>query len=105
MNKTFFIIGAMFLGIVGFGLGAKSWQPTREQLVEARDRAIEKAVEKGDYRCCIEPACTMCFWEANEWNNYTAGTCACDDLIAAGKDPCPQCKNGGCDKNSGRNCK
>jgi len=35
--------------------------------------------------------------EANQWNNFTAGTCACDDLIAQGKEPCPQCKRGLCE--------
>jgi len=35
--------------------------------------------------------------EANKWNNFQAGTCACDDLIAQGKEPCPQCKTGLCE--------
>jgi len=65
-----------------------------EQITTQRDFAIEQAVRRGDYRCCISPACTMCYTEANEWNNWTAGTCACDDLIAQGKEPCPQCKRG-----------
>jgi len=65
-----------------------------EQITVQRAFAIEKAVKRGDYRCCISPACTMCFMEANQWNNWTAGTCACDDLIAQGKEPCPQCKRG-----------
>lgn len=65
-----------------------------EQITTQRAFAIEKAVERGDYRCCISPACTMCFMEANQWNNGVAGTCACDDLIAQGKEPCPQCKRG-----------
>jgi len=38
----------------------------------------------------------MCYMEANQWNNFTPGTCACDDLIAQGKEPCPQCKAGLC---------
>ncbi|NQU82723.1 MAG: hypothetical protein HQ539_02120 [Parcubacteria group bacterium] len=65
-----------------------------EQITTQRAFAIEKAVERGDYRCCISPACTMCYTEANQWNNWTAGTCACDDLIVQGKEPCPQCKKG-----------
>lgn len=65
-----------------------------EQIIENRDFAIGEAMKNGDYRCCIKPACTMCFMEANEWNNHTAGTCACDDLIAEGKEACPQCQRG-----------
>lgn len=65
-----------------------------ERIVSQREQAIEKAVQEGNYRCCIHPACTMCYMEANQWNNWKAGTCACDDLIAQGKEPCPQCKRG-----------
>jgi hypothetical protein len=65
-----------------------------DRIVEERDYAISQAVMEGNYRCCINPPCTMCFMEANEWNNHTPGTCACDDLIAEGKEPCPQCKRG-----------
>jgi len=70
-----------------------------EKITEERDLAIQKAVESGDYRCCIHPPCTMCYMEANQWNNNKAGTCACDDLIAQGKEPCPQCKQGLCEEN------
>lgn len=64
---------------------------TRNELVKLQNLAIQKAKAEGKYRCCINPPCTMCFWEGNAWNNNTPGTCACDDLIAQGKDPCPQC--------------
>jgi len=67
-----------------------------QRIIKERDLAIEKAVEAGDYRCCINPPCTMCYLEANEWNNFKTGTCACDDLIAQGEEPCPQCKKGLC---------
>lgn len=63
----------------------------RERIIKERDVAIQNAVRDGNYRCCVDPPCTMCFMEANQWNNQTAGTCACDDLIAEGKEPCPQC--------------
>jgi len=65
-----------------------------ERIIHERDIAIAEAKEAGDFRCCIHPPCTMCYMEANEWNNFTPGTCACDDLIAQGKEPCPQCKRG-----------
>tara|TARA_Y100000310_G_scaffold17993_1_gene17748 strand:- start:43 stop:441 length:399 start_codon:yes stop_codon:yes gene_type:complete len=65
-----------------------------QQIIENRDFAIAQAKANGDYRCCISPDCTMCYMEANQWNNHQAGTCACDDFIAKGEDPCPQCKKG-----------
>ena len=63
-----------------------------QTILSLRSLAIAEAKEAGDYRCCIEPACTMCYSEANKWNNFTAGTCACDDLIAKGEEACPQCQ-------------
>lgn len=86
-----------------FGLSQKqtsfsqlSPQEKQQRVVEKRDLGIKQAMEAGDYRCCINPPCTMCYMEANQWNNFQAGTCACDDLIAQGKEPCPQCKKGLC---------
>ena len=69
-----------------------------EMIISLRAEAIEEAKERGDYRCCINPPCTMCYDRANKWNNYQAGTCACDNLIAEGKEPCPQCKSELCEK-------
>lgn len=101
------ILFFLFLGLVG-GWGyfkLKAISPDFEdlsaeemygQIIKERDWAIQKAVEAGDYRCCIEPPCTMCYMEANKWNNHQAGTCACDDLIAKGQEPCPQCLSGLC---------
>ncbi|TFB08191.1 hypothetical protein E3V08_05025 [Candidatus Atribacteria bacterium MT.SAG.1] len=68
-----------------------------QKVIKERDYAISQAVARGDFRCCINPPCTMCYMEANQWNNFTPGTCACDDLIAQGKEPCPQCKTGLCE--------
>ena len=70
----------------------EKWQ----RIIQERDEAIKGAVRDGVYKCCIEPPCTMCYMEANQWNNYQAGTCACDELIAEGKEPCPQCERGLC---------
>ena len=79
-------------------------EETHQKIISERDVAIQKAKEAGDYRCCIHPPCTMCYMEANQWNNHTAGTCACDDLIAQGKDPCPQCERGLCESDSAEVC-
>ncbi|EKD49739.1 MAG: hypothetical protein ACD_63C00060G0005 [uncultured bacterium] len=66
------------------------------RVIAERDMAIKKAIEAGVYKCCIDPPCTMCYMEANPWNNYKAGTCACDTLLAQGKEACPQCREKGC---------
>lgn len=71
-----------------------------ERIIEQRDYAISQAVMRGDFRCCINPPCTMCYMEGNQWNNFTPGTCACDDLIAQGEEPCPQCERGLCEDSS-----
>ncbi|MFH1598517.1 MAG: hypothetical protein ABIB97_05665 [Patescibacteria group bacterium] len=95
---TMFLIG----GVIGF-LILTIMNPAFENLgpgemlsriIEERDLAISKAVAAGDYGCCINPPCTMCFMEANQWNNHQAGTCACDQFIARGEKPCPQCQSG-----------
>lgn len=70
----------------------------QKRVVAERDFGIQRAVAKGDYRCCIKPPCTMCYMEANPWNYFQAGTCACDDLIAKGEEPCPQCTEGLCEE-------
>lgn len=98
-----FLVGGVF-GLSVFLFFWFLWEPvgkmrivsqsstvTRDELVGLQNLAIQKAKAEGKYKCCINPPCTMCFWEGNQWNNNTPGTCACDDLIAQGKDPCPQC--------------
>ncbi|MFC1790436.1 hypothetical protein ACFLZP_03070 [Patescibacteria group bacterium] len=87
------LVGIGFLSLKSFNLPfSKLSGPEKLRILLAqRDLAIEESVQAGDYRCCLQPSCTMCYWEANQWNNQKAGTCACDDLIAEGKKPCPQC--------------
>ncbi|MBL7141924.1 hypothetical protein ISS21_02425 [Patescibacteria group bacterium] len=88
-----------FIGYLIFNIqnpGFEKLNPTEqyEKIINQRNQAIAQAVKAGVYKCCINPPCTMCYSEANQWNNHKAGTCACDDLIAQGKEPCPQCKRG-----------
>jgi len=63
-------------------------------LKENREYAISLAKDNGDYKCCIHPDCTMCYDSANKWNYDQAGKCFCDEFIARGEEPCPQCKKG-----------
>jgi len=104
------LLAGAFLGYLAFGIqnpGFEKLSPTEmyERIVQERDFAINQAVADGDFKCCINPPCTMCYMGANEWNNQTAGTCACDDLIAQGKEPCPQCKRGVCETDTTGACK
>jgi len=103
--KKFLIIALLVL-FIGIGLGMVisyyssaqfedlSSEEMHEQIIDHRNFAIKKATASGIYNCCIGPPCTMCYMEANQWNNHTPGTCACEDLIAQGKEVCPQCKRG-----------
>ncbi len=97
--SLFLILGAAAGYLISFEIqNFKNLSPEEmyQRIISERDYAISQAIARGDYRCCINPPCTMCYMEANQWNNFTAGTCACDDLIAQGKEPCPQCKKGLC---------
>jgi len=113
MSKVIIIILLVLAG--GFGgyfifknqspdFKALDAEEMHKRIIKERDYAINKAMLAGVYKCCIEPPCTMCYMEANQWNNETAGTCACDDLIVQGKDPCPQCERGLCDSNLTTSC-
>ncbi|MBR9678486.1 MAG: hypothetical protein GOU97_04320 [Nanoarchaeota archaeon] len=55
--------------------------------------AVEDATANGDYKCCIDPPCTMCYLGNWLWND---GTCHCDEMILKGEfdKVCPQCKKG-----------
>ncbi len=92
-------VGLGFLALNQKNLAFESLSPEEmhQQIISNRGFAIQKAKDEGNYKCCIEPPCTMCYMEANIWNNHQAGTCACDDIIAQGKEPCPQCMNGLCE--------
>jgi hypothetical protein len=90
MRRTIFLIFLFFI----IGMAAASSLDrfdSPEDVIEDLHKAIERAEEKGEYRCCIEPACTMCY--LGSWK-FDVGTCYCDDAIAEGRDQdvCPQCK-------------
>jgi len=76
------------------GCKTNSFEEKREFVISELNLAIKDAEEAGLYKCCIEPACTMCYLNGNKWNYGKAGTCYCDDFIAKGEEPCPQCKKG-----------
>lgn len=91
-----FLAALLLVGKSGDNFLKLSSQEMHQRIIKERDLAIQKAVKEGSYKCCISPPCTMCYMAANIWNNQTPGTCACDELIAQGKEPCPQCERGLC---------
>ena len=94
-------VSSIFL--IGFGLGLMlahfsfpsfaqlSPDEMHQRVVSQRDFAIKKAVERGDYNCCVLPACAMCYWEGNLWNHQQPGECDCANFVQRGETPCPQC--------------
>lgn len=64
-----------------------------EEVIKDLYDAIEIAKQNGDYNCCIEPACTMCY--LGHWK-FEKGTCHCDEAIKEGRneDVCPECGKG-----------
>lgn len=84
------IIGAVFTSVYP---SVQSFDKRRENIIQEMEGLIDQQVKEGNYRCCIEPACTMCFMGDWLWDD---GICRCDDMIAQGKDDkvCPQCKRG-----------
>lgn len=91
----FGIMTGSFLGIVSAFVYPEfqSFENRRAGVLGDMQDLINEQVEEGNYRCCIEPACTMCFMGGWIWDD---GICRCDDMIAAGEDDkvCPQCKKG-----------
>jgi len=97
-------LGIISIFVIGLGLGliiyyfsfppfsTLSMEDMHQQVINQRDMAISKAQAGGIYDCCVSPACTMCYMEANSWNNHQAGQCDCADFIVEGEEPCPQCK-------------
>jgi len=97
MKKKFYFLVCMFIfavsaiALIFLKLDTNLNNP--DKVIENLYKSIEKAEEKGEYRCCIEPPCTMCY--LGKWK-FEKGTCYCDDAILEGRDEdvCPECKKG-----------
>ncbi len=76
-----------------FSLEEQSPEQRRANILEGIMEEINIARLEGKYKCCIEPACTMCY--LGDWI-FEDGTCDCDGMIANGEfdKVCPQCKKG-----------
>jgi len=93
MKKTYLFV-FLFLIIIANALFLINYNNNSpEKIIGRLYRSIEFAQEKGDYNCCIEPACTMCY--LGKWK-FETGTCHCDEAITEGRfdDVCPECKSG-----------
>lgn len=89
-----FMIGILITIFMRPPLAVLGQDKLHQQVISMRDYGISQAEARGDYKCCIKPPCTMCYMEGNKWNYGQAGKCFCDDFVARGEEPCPQCKNG-----------
>ncbi|MFH1591745.1 MAG: hypothetical protein ABIB47_00045 [Candidatus Woesearchaeota archaeon] len=87
--KKFLFLFLILLVINGCG-GNLSFQERREEVLLELNSAVKEAKEEGKYKCCIEPACTMCYLGNWLWKD---GSCYCDDMILEGEADkvCPQC--------------
>lgn len=94
MNRLIFLIGIL-IGVVSASLypNFQSFEKRRERIIQNMESLIEEKTKSGEYKCCIEPPCNMCFLGEWLWDD---GICRCDDLIAKGnfEDVCPECKAG-----------
>ncbi len=97
MKRTILLPSLLIGFVVGFSIlmaypEFHSYQQKRESIMTGMEKAINEEIAAGNYRCCIDPPCTMCFLGEWLWDD---GICRCDDLIAEGDfdNVCPQCKS------------
>jgi hypothetical protein len=97
MKKIFFcVITVIILSAVAVyssSLPIESFEQKRERILNELSLAIEEAKTEGNYGCCIEPPCTMCYLGNWIWDD---GGCYCDEMILKGEfdKVCPQCIKG-----------
>jgi hypothetical protein len=92
MKKEYLFV-FLFLMVVISAILIDNNNKSPEKVIENLYNAIGVAEQNGNYKCCIEPACTMCY--LGHWK-FEKGTCHCDEAIAEGRldDVCPECKSG-----------
>lgn len=74
-------------------LGKEDFSQKRTRILNELSLAIEEAKSQGNYNCCINPPCTMCYLGNWIWKD---GICRCDEMVKNGEfdKVCPQCKEG-----------
>ncbi len=93
MKKIILLAFFILILLILTGCKEPSFEEKREKVLGELNLAIEEAEEQGRYKCCIEPACTMCYLGNWIWED---GSCYCDDMIAKGEmdKVCPECQKG-----------
>lgn len=88
----FFLFFFFFITITGI-IAINNYKYDPDNVINNLYNSIEIAKENGDYNCCINPSCTMCY--LGHWK-FEKGTCFCDDAIKEGNfdDVCPECQAG-----------
>ncbi len=92
--SKYILLGSIISLLIIIGCKKQSsFEEKRDDVLSELNLAIENAEEQGKYKCCIEPACTMCYLGHWLWKD---GSCYCDDMIKEGKmdKVCPECKKG-----------
>jgi hypothetical protein len=99
---------AGYVSLLGLGLALSVWAapaprpvghphmqvaPAARRLHSEMERVTQTAARKGQYNCCIAPACGFCAAHM--------AMCPCGKNAAAGKPVCRECK-GGWDVGEGR---
>jgi hypothetical protein len=98
--KSWIILGLIIAVILLLVVGYLFWQnyswnkpfeTNRQRIISEIDKVLRKAVASGDYKCCINPPCKMCFLGNWIWQD---GRCRCDEEIARGnwENVCPECR-------------
>ncbi len=93
---VFVLVGLYVASLFIFHSGHSSVPPFEERrnvVLTGLMSAIEDAQANGNYSCCIDPPCTMCYLGGWIWKD---GVCRCDEMIASGQTDkvCPQCRQG-----------
>ena len=86
-------VGAFLILSLSLIPNTESFGTRRDRLIDELSLAIDDAIASGNYECCIDPPCDMCYLGHWIWEN---GTCLCDEMIAKGEldKVCPQCVKG-----------
>ncbi|MBN2331205.1 MAG: hypothetical protein JXC85_05320, partial [Candidatus Aenigmarchaeota archaeon] len=84
---------AFILLSITFIPNTESFPGRRNRVIGELSLAIEDAVVSGNYKCCIDPPCDMCYLGHWIWDD---GSCHCDEMMERGEfdKVCPQCVKG-----------
>ena len=81
LKKFSFFLFFIILLLITTEIIAKDYQQNKyepEKVINNLHKAIKNSEKQGNYKCCIQPSCTMCF--LGKWE-FEVGKCFCDDAI------------------------